>query len=92
VGLCAELRDLATALVDGFDIPPFLLGDIAGDWVLKNSFSSEDSPSLTKKFFGLVLEKSCKSLTGKTFVRPMSHGPTEIRPSSDLGETNPLPY
>ena len=44
VGLCAELRDLATALVDGFDIPPFLLGDIAGDWVLKNSFSSEDSP------------------------------------------------
>jgi len=44
VGLCAELRDLATTLVDGFDIPPFLLGDIAGDWVLKNSFASEDSP------------------------------------------------
>ena len=37
--------------------------------------------ALTKKIFRPVLEKSYKSLAGKTIVRPKSQGRTEIRPS-----------
>jgi hypothetical protein len=40
--LCAELVPLARDLVDAFALPPFLLGEIAGDWVAANSYASED--------------------------------------------------
>ena len=40
--LCAQLQSIALDLVAAFDVPEFLLGDIAGDWVANNRYDNED--------------------------------------------------
>ena len=40
--LSARTKAVSRELTDAFEVPDFLLGDIAGDWVAVNAYDNED--------------------------------------------------